>query len=55
MDNSKNPLHENNKLNTESEADLHETGQKQLLYFDHARIRHMERMFDLFLTLFKRK
>ncbi|MDH4199555.1 MAG: hypothetical protein OEV66_04160 [Spirochaetia bacterium] len=26
----------------------------RLLYFDHERIRHMERMFDLFLTLFRR-
>lgn len=25
----------------------------QILYFDHARIRHMERMTDLFYTLFK--
>ena len=28
---------------------------KEVLYFDHAKIRHMERMLDLFFMLFKNK
>jgi hypothetical protein len=54
MDSKENLL--NGKVNVNAAPESHQGSidQKQLLYFDHARIRHMERMFDLFITLFKR-
>jgi hypothetical protein len=54
--NSKEDLsNESGKINAHPDANQSPAGQKQLLYFDHARIRHMERIFDLFITLFKRR
>ncbi|MDH4262157.1 MAG: hypothetical protein OEV78_03825 [Spirochaetia bacterium] len=55
MDFKEDKLHEREKLISSMDINHEEVEQKQLLYFDHTRIRHMERMFDLFLTLFKRR
>lgn len=53
MDSKENLFSENNKLPDLPEESQSSGDQKDLLYFDNARIRHVERMFDLFLTLFK--
>jgi len=43
----------NKILEIEKKKAISKTGTKQILYYDNQKIRHMERMFDLFMALFR--